>query len=215
MSQAASRLSKGERTAQRILDAAETLISARGYRATTVRAIANAAGIQEPGLYNHFKSKEQLFSAMLDRALQPLASAIAQQLHRNPGIENLPGLIGDLLALHPNMPVLFQQALMAPTDNPGHELVMDWLQRLMQNGLELLPGSPESDSTQLLHLLAMFNIASGYFTANPLIAALCGKDALDPSLLAQQKALADDLAAFLIQRSAPALDKNLKNRRQL
>lgn len=195
------RLTKGERTAQRILDAAEALISARGYRATTVREIAQAAGIQEPGLYNHFKSKERLFSAMLDRALQPLAAAIEQQVERASATENLPGLIGELLAQHPHIPVLFQQALMAPTENPGHALVINWLQKLMRNAAVLLPGATESDSMHVLHLIAMFNVASGYFTANALIQSLSGKNALDASLLQQQRKLADDLAAFLLKRN--------------
>lgn len=203
MNKTIPKLSKGERTAQRILDAAEALISARGYRATTVREIALAAGIQEPGLYNHFKSKELLFSAMLDRALQPLAKAIERQLKQPLSFESLPGQIGDLLALHPNIPILFQQALMAPQDNPGHDLVMAWLKRLMQNGLELLPATDQSNHAQLLHLIAMFNIATGYFTANTLIEALSGKNALDPTLLSQQRALADDMAAFLLHRQFP------------
>lgn len=202
MNQTKPPLSKGERTAQRILDAAEALISARGYRATTVREIAQAAGIQEPGLYNHFKSKELLFSAMLDRALQPLAAAIEQQLDLPLSFDKLPGRIGDLLALHPNIPILFQQALMAPQDNPGHELVIEWLKRLMRNGLELLPETTEAGNARLLHLIAMFNIATGYFTANTLIEALSGKSGLDTALLSQQRSLADDLAAFLFQRQA-------------
>lgn len=208
MNQTARRLSKGQRTAQRILDAAETLISARGYRATTVREIANTAGIQEPGLYNHFKSKEQLFSAMLDRALEPLAAAIGAQLRHSPSLENLPGLISDLLAQHPNIPVLFQQALMSPGDNPGHALVINWLRRLLVNGMNLLPDTGEPDTTRLLHVLAMFNVATGYFTASPLIEALGGKSALDPALLDQQRALADDLAAFLMRREPSPADDN-------
>ncbi|HCS28738.1 MAG TPA: hypothetical protein DIW43_14870 [Spongiibacteraceae bacterium] len=203
MNHATPQLSKGERTARRILDAAEALVSARGYRATTVREIARAAGIQEPGLYNHFKSKEALFSAMLDRALQPLATAIDQQLQATPAFEKLPGQIGGLLALHPNIPILFQQALMAPHDNPGHELVIVWLKRLMEKGLELLPTNSGSSDTRILHLIAMFNIASGYFTANTLIEALLEKSTLNSDLLAQQRSLADELAAFLLQRKIP------------
>lgn len=196
-----TKLSKGERTAQRILNAAEALITQRGYRATTMREIAQAAGIKEPGLYNHFKSKERLFSAMLSRALQPLAAAIEQQLNRAPATENLPGLIGDLLAQHPNIPALFQQALMAPHDNPGHELVIRWLQQLMGNATSLMTGAEKLDNASVVHLIAMFNVATGYFTANTLIQALSGKSALDPSLLQQQRNLADDLATFLTQRN--------------
>ncbi len=67
---------KGELTAGRILDAAEKLFAAQGYQGTSLREIAQQVGIKEPGLYNHFKGKQGLYSAVLDRALSPMAEAM-------------------------------------------------------------------------------------------------------------------------------------------
>ncbi len=85
MNRTAQRMtSEGRRAA--IIDAAIRLFSERGFRGTTTRALAEAVGVTEPVLYEHFKSKRELFEAIIEvksqegvaRAtaiLQPLADA--------------------------------------------------------------------------------------------------------------------------------------------
>lgn len=58
------RLSAPERRA-RIEDAATTLIGQRGYAGASMDAIAFAAGITAPVLYEHFSSKPALYEAVL------------------------------------------------------------------------------------------------------------------------------------------------------
>ncbi len=74
--------SKGERTRQAILDAAEGLILAQGYHATSMRQIATEAGIAVGGIYNHFENKAAIFAALLERH-QPY-SHIAARLSELP-----------------------------------------------------------------------------------------------------------------------------------
>ena len=50
---------------QRALDAALTVFSENGYAAATMDAIAAAAGLTKPTLYQYFDSKEALFQAMM------------------------------------------------------------------------------------------------------------------------------------------------------
>ena len=64
--------SKGERTAQRILDVAEELFAERGFDGTTLRDIAVGVPLQPPSLYNHFETKEEIYEAVLARAFDPL-----------------------------------------------------------------------------------------------------------------------------------------------
>jgi AcrR family transcriptional regulator len=59
------RLSAGERR-ERILAAATELIAARGYADAPVDAIAKAAGVSPPVVYDHFASKLALYEAVLD-----------------------------------------------------------------------------------------------------------------------------------------------------
>lgn len=56
--------SKGERTRQAILDAAYDLFLNQGYSATSMRQIAQKAGIALGGIYNHFASKDEIFQAL-------------------------------------------------------------------------------------------------------------------------------------------------------
>ena len=58
-------LSKGERTRQTIEDAALELYMKQGYHATSMRQIAEQAGLALGGIYNHFKSKEEIFEAII------------------------------------------------------------------------------------------------------------------------------------------------------
>jgi AcrR family transcriptional regulator len=58
-------LSKGEQTRQLILDAAYDLITKQGYAATSMRQIAERAGLSLGSIYNHFASKADVFRAIL------------------------------------------------------------------------------------------------------------------------------------------------------
>jgi len=57
-------LSRGERTRSEIIQAAHDLFIQQGYHGTSIRQIASQAGVALGGLYNHFKSKEQVFKAV-------------------------------------------------------------------------------------------------------------------------------------------------------
>ena len=59
-------MSKKAPTKQRILAAALTLFSERGYDAVSVGDIADSVGIRAPSLYKHYKSKEDIFEAVLE-----------------------------------------------------------------------------------------------------------------------------------------------------
>ena len=53
-------------TKKKILDAALTLFSEKGYANVFVADIAEAVGIKAPSLYKHYKSKQDIFNAILD-----------------------------------------------------------------------------------------------------------------------------------------------------
>src|SRR5688500_12978292 len=59
--------SKGEQTRARILETALTLFRERGYEETTMRAIAEQAGVALGSAYYYFRSKEQLIHACYGR----------------------------------------------------------------------------------------------------------------------------------------------------
>lgn len=60
------KLRQGPVTREQILDASLRLFSERGFARTSVRDIAQAAGITDAAIYYHFASKRDLFEALLD-----------------------------------------------------------------------------------------------------------------------------------------------------
>ncbi|HEX9161047.1 MAG TPA: TetR/AcrR family transcriptional regulator [Thermoanaerobaculia bacterium] len=56
---------KSERSRRQVLDAALRLFSRRGYRATTMRDIAEAAKVSTGNVYHHFPDKDTIFNTLL------------------------------------------------------------------------------------------------------------------------------------------------------
>ena len=73
-------------TRERLLDAAAQTFSRDGLRGATTREIARVAGVNEVTLFRHFKSKEQLLRAVLQRGL---ASEVAIMDQHSSWKENL------------------------------------------------------------------------------------------------------------------------------
>lgn len=63
---AAPALSKGEATRARLINAAYKLFLKQGFHGTSMRAIADEAGLAVGGIYNHFATKDDIFAAVLD-----------------------------------------------------------------------------------------------------------------------------------------------------
>src|SRR3954454_19380251 len=70
-----------ERRRPMVLDAAFGLFLKHGYEGTSMAAIADAAGVTKPVVYNCFPSKEKLFGALLrreeERVLREITDALA------------------------------------------------------------------------------------------------------------------------------------------
>ena len=190
-----TKLTKGERTATRILDVAEDLFARQGYEGTSLRQIAQGAGLQEPGLYNHFSSKQGLYEAVLYRALNPMAEAMAEQLNRASGLRDytdLPSAVTDLLLEHPQMASLFQQALQGDPESLGNKLVQGWLDTLFDQGMRSVADMGGVDSereTLALNVIAMFNLVTGYILSSRVFHSLVGGDIKDPDNVERQKLL--------------------------
>ncbi|GAA2801199.1 TetR family transcriptional regulator KstR2 [Mycolicibacterium pallens] len=72
---------------------AATMFAERGLRATTVRDIADSAGILSGSLYHHFKSKEQMVEEVLRDFLDWLFDRYQQVITTEPNpLERLKGL---------------------------------------------------------------------------------------------------------------------------
>lgn len=65
---------------ERILNIAEQLFATKGYHATSVREIVNAASVTSPMLYYYFGSKEELLVTLLDERLTSFSERVQSYL---------------------------------------------------------------------------------------------------------------------------------------
>lgn len=91
-------------TKEKIVEIALELFSQRGYDGVSVRDIAQAVGIRESSLYNHFKNKRAIFDSIVDLCVQqseayfrqsalPFAAGDDASVYQGIGIEQLQELI--------------------------------------------------------------------------------------------------------------------------
>ncbi len=86
-----------------ILDAAVRLFAERGFRGTTTRALAEAVGVTEPVLYEHFRSKRELYCAIVEeksRQGMALAAAVLQPLIEARDDRGLFLALGRIILMH-------------------------------------------------------------------------------------------------------------------
>jgi AcrR family transcriptional regulator len=73
------RMTAAERR-QSIVDTAIRLFAERGFRGTTTRQLAAAVGVSEPVLYQHFRTKGELYTAILESQSEHQMTCVAAQL---------------------------------------------------------------------------------------------------------------------------------------
>jgi AcrR family transcriptional regulator len=74
-----------ERRRPLVLDAAQRIFVERGYAGASMDAIAGAAGVTKPVVYECYPSKSELFKALLQREEERLLTAVGQALPQELG----------------------------------------------------------------------------------------------------------------------------------
>lgn len=77
---------EAEEQKQAILDAAEILFTTKGYGKTTIMDILEAVGIAKGTFYYHFKSKEDVMDAIIERVVEKdvAAESFTRSIRRRP-----------------------------------------------------------------------------------------------------------------------------------
>jgi AcrR family transcriptional regulator len=124
-----ARMAGEERRLQLVL-VAMRLFSQRGFRGTTTKEIAAAAGVSEAMVFRHFATKEELYSAILDHkaclhdAMDPLQK-VAEAIERKDDHAVFEGIALDALSKHDGDPEF--QRLLLHSALEQHELAhMFW-----------------------------------------------------------------------------------------
>jgi AcrR family transcriptional regulator len=160
----ATLLAKGEDRKQRILMAAQRLLTRNGWRNTTLAQIAKEAGVSAAGLLHHFESKEQLLHAVVD------ARDLDDDTHSDRTGDLLEGIarVGDRVHRSPELvgtySVLLVENLMA--DAPLHDRLLarqraavDILADLIRRGQE--SGKYRDDFDPALKAVQIVSLVNG------------------------------------------------------
>lgn len=161
-----TRLPAAQRREQ-LLDTAVTLFAERGYGGATTAELAKAAGVTEPIIYRHFRSKKDLFIAVIDRTSDLTMRTWERQLRsaRDPA-QRLRRLIGANPMVTDRGKGIYRvivQAMMEIEDPEIlaalqrhiiklHEFVTEEVVRAQQEGRVSTRFSPEVTAWTLLHL---------------------------------------------------------------
>ena len=86
---------EAEERKKEILDVAEELFTAKGYESTSTTDILERVGIARGTLYYHFKSKEEILDALIDRIIQGMVSNIRLALSdKSTALQKLISFVG-------------------------------------------------------------------------------------------------------------------------
>jgi len=111
------------RTATAIRDAGERLFISRGYSATTMEDLAEEADVAVGSIYAHFGSKEGVYGALIERALELDKQYCDEGFYSGDfPAERLFGLAEGYLRFARQHPGYFQLFRFPPPDRPGAEL---------------------------------------------------------------------------------------------
>jgi AcrR family transcriptional regulator len=80
----ATKTAKGELSRENLLDAAARVFRQRGYTATTIRDIAQEAGVALGGLYRHFSSKEEFIAVSLTDGMKDIRADVQRAVSTLP-----------------------------------------------------------------------------------------------------------------------------------
>ena len=110
--------SKREERADRILDAAAELMLRWGYNKTTIDDIARYAGVAKGTIYLHWKTREDLFTALMRREYIRLVEDIQQRISGDPEGGTLHGITKHSMLATMKSP-LMKAVLLRDTDLLG------------------------------------------------------------------------------------------------
>ncbi len=186
-SRSAARSAGRQERAERILDATAGLLHRHGYKRVTIDDVAVAAGVGKGTIYLHWKTREALFWAVLQRETVRMLEQILADLEHDPGLA-MPGALMRAIFLQTARRPLVRALLLADPEVLGGlardeavaaaqaELAgnQDYLEMLREQGL-LRPGLTAASAGYVLGsvMRGFFAGQAGPVSTAPARAAAC------------------------------------------
>ncbi|PYS76789.1 MAG: hypothetical protein DMF66_12825 [Acidobacteria bacterium] len=117
-----------------IVKVAMRLFSERGFRGTTTKEIAHAAGVSEAIIFRHFATKEELYAAIIDhKSCAGFGAGPAGEESGHPVIDTIRACVGDAMERRDDREV-FRQIALAMMEH--HSRDHEFLRLLLYSALE-------------------------------------------------------------------------------
>ncbi len=172
-------ISKGERTRIALIDAAYALFVRQGFHGTSMRQIAQKAGLALGGIYNHFANKEEIFKEVVftyhpfmrvvpqltavsapsvETMLREMVCLVDREMQQDKGIFNL--LFIELIEMKSkHVPEMIERLMPS---------VLPFLQRLMAHDHQLRMHDPMIILRMLIGTLLSFYLTGQMFAGTML-----------------------------------------------
>jgi AcrR family transcriptional regulator len=204
----------------RILDAALSLFAMRGFEGVSTTQIAKAAGITQPLIHYHFKNKEALWKAAVNRVFATLHEQFTAQVVKLPQ-QNKKGFLVEVIrnyvafsARHPE----FNQLLLREGTQPSERLnwlVETWLRPALEPFYDVyLEGASDGWLKVLPFPQLVFAVAAAagsFFSLAPLANAMYRVDARNPEEALRQSDTVVDLVLSIVTPHGAMSDVGLRD----
>jgi len=192
-------------TVSRVLDAAETVFAESGFAGASVRDIAARAGLNAASLYNYYPGKQELYEAVVDRALFPileLLGGLAGSAAADDASLDVVDVVVDHIARRPAIARILHYEALAGGESIAR-LVGRWIAPIYSSGVDALRRSEAAEvwTPEELPLLieSLHNVIVGYFSMAPLLERIVGDDPLSAQALARKKVFLKKFVARLVR----------------
>ena len=212
-----------------ILETADLLFGEEGFEATTTRRIGDVAGINKGLIHYHFKDKEELWSAVLDRYYERLSATLSAELSADGDARTrFRRLIGSyfvFLAKNSRFARMVQREIAGgrqtdEADRMGH--IVARTLPMFRAGTALFesawPGARSGEMTARHVFVSLYGMAVTWVTHAAAIEGLVGADPLAAQAIEERRRhlerMVDIVAAALTNDGAGAPDGGPEWRRE-
>jgi AcrR family transcriptional regulator len=132
------RKKRSAKSAEHILAVAARLFADRGYDASSMREIAEAAGVTKPTVYYYFQSKEGLFGALLNQGVDSLCADFDEIASRPPDVPSKRCLEDAVFAMfkiarkHADLNAFIHSLVFSPMKRPERRAIEEAFKRVSE-----------------------------------------------------------------------------------
>jgi AcrR family transcriptional regulator len=199
----------GEETRAKILDAAERIFAERGFSSTSTREIGRLAGMDKYAIYYHFKNKETLYRAVIERSFSKITGfidGIFPQDVVSPGeLEQVFERILEYMARNTAIMKIMQRESLDCTNVGIAEIFQTYFKPLYRKGVRFSQAAKkEGVLKEEMHarqfIISLYTMIMSYYNDGAMIGLLLGEDVLSKRMIKERKS---QLAKFVMDNLAP------------